>query len=97
MDSTRRSALRTGLVVGSAALVTGAANAAGAAPRADARPTAAAVIPRSDPFTLGVASGDPEPDGFVIWTRLALDPLAADGLGGMPSSRFQAQLAGRDG
>lgn len=34
-------------------------------------------------FCLGVASGDPAPDGFVIWTRLALDPLAADGLGGM--------------
>jgi alkaline phosphatase D len=40
---------------------------------------------RSDPFTLGVASGDPEPDGFVIWTRLAPTPLAEDGLGGMPS------------
>jgi alkaline phosphatase D len=24
----------------------------------------------SYPFTLGVASGDPTPDGFVIWTRL---------------------------
>jgi alkaline phosphatase D len=35
------------------------------------------------PFTLGVASGDPLPDGFVLWTRLALDPLAADGQGGM--------------
>jgi alkaline phosphatase D len=23
------------------------------------------------PFTLGVASGDPSPDGFVLWTRLA--------------------------
>ena len=33
------------------------------------------------PFSLGVASGDPAPDGFVIWTRLAPDPL--DG-GGMP-------------
>jgi alkaline phosphatase D len=22
------------------------------------------------PFALGVASGDPAPDGFVIWTRL---------------------------
>ncbi|HWS38816.1 MAG TPA: alkaline phosphatase D family protein [Actinoplanes sp.] len=38
-----------------------------------------------DPFTLGVASGDPSPDGFVLWTRLAPTPLAADGLGGMPS------------
>ena len=40
---------------------------------------------RSDPFTLGVASGEPAPDGFVIWTRLAPDPLAEDGLGGMPA------------
>jgi alkaline phosphatase D len=35
------------------------------------------------PFTLGVASGQPLPDGFVLWTRLAVDPLASDGLGGM--------------
>lgn len=34
-------------------------------------------------FPLGVASGDPEPDGFVIWTRLAANPLAPDGLGGL--------------
>ena len=27
------------------------------------------------PFQLGVASGDPSADGFVIWTRLAPDPL----------------------
>lgn len=33
-------------------------------------------------FPLGVASGDPAPDGFVIWTRLAVDPFAADGQGG---------------
>ncbi|WP_219635541.1 alkaline phosphatase D family protein [Nocardioides ungokensis] len=38
-----------------------------------------------DPFTLGVASGDPEPDGVVLWTRLAPEPLAFDGRGGMPS------------
>jgi alkaline phosphatase D len=35
------------------------------------------------PFTLGVASGEPAADGFVLWTRLALDPLAPDGQGGM--------------
>ena len=35
------------------------------------------------PFTLGVASGQPSPDGFVLWTRLAVLPLAPDGLGGM--------------
>lgn len=34
------------------------------------------------PFSLGVASGDPLPDGFVIWTRLAPKPLEG---GGMPS------------
>lgn len=35
------------------------------------------------PFTLGVASGDPLPDGVVLWTRLAPNPAAADGMGGM--------------
>jgi alkaline phosphatase D len=34
-------------------------------------------------FTLGVASGEPTHDGFVLWTRLAPTPLALDGLGGM--------------
>lgn len=35
-----------------------------------------------DPFTLGVASGDPLSDSIVLWTRLAPDPLSGDG--GMP-------------
>lgn len=34
------------------------------------------------PFRLGVAAGEPTADGFVIWTRLAPDPLAEHG--GMP-------------
>lgn len=34
-----------------------------------------------DPFSLGVASGEPTPDGFVLWTRLAPKPLEG---GGMP-------------
>lgn len=33
---------------------------------------------RGYPFTLGVASGDPRPDGVVLWTRLAPDPLSAE-------------------
>src|SRR5256885_15925739 len=33
-----------------------------------------------DPFRLGVASGDPLPDGVVLWTRLAPDPLAGGGM-----------------
>src|SRR6476620_12163267 len=36
----------------------------------------------SYPFTLGVASGEPAQDGFVLWTRLAPTPLALDGQGG---------------
>ncbi|HXV10089.1 MAG TPA: alkaline phosphatase D family protein, partial [Burkholderiales bacterium] len=35
------------------------------------------------PFALGVASGDPAPDGFVIWTRIAPKPLEPGG--GMPA------------
>ncbi|MFC4003429.1 alkaline phosphatase D family protein [Prauserella oleivorans] len=57
-------------------LGTGAWNASGtfAAPRVD-----------GSPFALGVASGDPLPDGVVLWTRLAPDPFAEDGHGGMPA------------
>ncbi|WP_435018320.1 alkaline phosphatase D family protein [Tundrisphaera sp. TA3] len=38
----------------------------------------------SDPFTLGVASGDPDNTGFVLWTRLAPSPLEPGG--GMPAA-----------
>ena len=31
---------------------------------------------RSDPFSLGVASGDPTPDGVVLWARLGRDAIA---------------------
>jgi alkaline phosphatase D len=47
-------------------------------------PTVAQARLLADPFTLGVASGDPRPDSVVLWTRLAPNPL--DG-GGMPDSR----------
>lgn len=41
-----------------------------------AAPKVARASPWIDyPFKLGVASGDPIADGFVIWTRLAPDPL----------------------
>lgn len=36
-------------------------------------------------FTFGVASGEPLPDGMVLWTRLAPKPLQEDG--GMPRRR----------
>ena len=32
-----------------------------------------------DPFALGVASGDPQPESVVLWTRLAPEPLARAG------------------
>ena len=82
LRSSRRAVLRGGLATGAVAL-------AGSSIVVGSRSSAAAVIPATDPFTRGVASGDPAPDGFVIWTRLALDPLAADGRGGMPSSSYQ--------
>jgi alkaline phosphatase D len=36
------------------------------------------------PFTLGVASGAPLPDGVVLWTRLAPKPLSGGGAGRDP-------------
>lgn len=54
-------------------------------PRAEA--SVAAPDPQlTAPFGLGVASGAPRPDGVVLWTRLAPQPLAEDGSGGMPQS-----------
>lgn len=37
-----------------------------------------------NPFTLGVASGDPTPDGIVLWTRLAPEPANPAALGFHP-------------
>src|SRR5271166_6791030 len=31
-----------------------------------------------NPFSLGVASGAPRADGFVLWTRLAPEPLSTN-------------------
>ena len=45
--------------------------------RAVARPRFAA-----DPFTLGVASGDPDAGGVVLWTRLAPRPLECERMSG---------------
>ena len=48
-----------------------------------------------DPFTLGVASGDPLADRVMLWTRLAPDPLSPQG--GMPDVdvpvRWEVQTA----
>lgn len=69
-DISRRMFLSGGIAL--AALAARGAAAARALPR----PTFS-----SNPFTLGVSSGDPAADGFVLWTRLAPDPLND---GGMP-------------
>lgn len=67
IDLTRRQ-FATAAMIGSAALIgTRAARAA---------------LGGQDPFTLGVASGDPTSDGIVLWTRLAPSPF--DPAGGMP-------------
>ncbi len=45
------------------------------APALDPRQALAQPVYADYPFQLGVAAGDPAPDGFVIWTRLAPRPL----------------------
>jgi len=40
------------------------------------------------PFSLGVASGEPLPNGVLLWTRLAPDPLNG---GGMPGQNVPVQ------
>jgi alkaline phosphatase D len=62
----RRTALMTGLAAAPALLLTGAGRGLGT----------------DRVFTFGVASGEPTPDGMVLWTRLAPRPLQGDG--GMP-------------
>ncbi|WP_240653165.1 alkaline phosphatase D family protein [Sphingomonas crocodyli] len=62
-------------------LLVGAAAATAAAPAI----LKAQMLFRDYPFRLGVAAGEPAADGFVIWTRLAPDPL--DRHGGMPMAK----------
>lgn len=57
---------------------------AGGAVLSQARQALADPVFAEYPFQLGVAAGDPAPDGFVIWTRLAPRPL--DIGYGMPSA-----------
>jgi alkaline phosphatase D len=64
---TRRQVLRGGGALAGAAVLPGFLGRAAAGPRWS-----------RDPFSLGIASGDPVPDGFVIWTRLAPEPLSPD-------------------
>ena len=45
----------------------------------------------ASPFSLGVAAGDPAPDGFVIWTKIAPRPLERSG--GMPRKPVEVDWA----
>ncbi|HSC15024.1 MAG TPA: alkaline phosphatase D family protein [Gammaproteobacteria bacterium] len=72
MRHSRRTVLSAGLGLAGAALLR-------------TRPARATEITfADDPFTLGVASGYPEPNAAVLWTRLAPQPLVPGG--GMPAS-----------
>ena len=64
----RRTLLRTGGSAAAGIVLLGHAAAKAAPPFA------------AYPFSLGVASGDPTPDGIVLWTRLAPKPLEGGGL-----------------
>jgi alkaline phosphatase D len=73
---TRRQLLDVAWKLGTAALV---------APRLATRVLAQPLF-QAYPFTMGVASGDPWPDGVVLWTRLAPAPLEG---GGMPMANVE--------
>ncbi|NHC46639.1 alkaline phosphatase D family protein [Motilibacter aurantiacus] len=83
----RRSVLAGGLALG-----------AGAATVALGPTAPALAVPKPRPgrmpypFLLGVASGDPSPDGVVLWTRLALDPLAPDGFAGLTAEKYDLEF-----
>ena len=80
----RRTVLRAGVTASAVLAVPGGLLVAGAG-------SAAASPVRGEVFTLGVASGEPAPDGMVLWTRLASDPLADDGLGGLGKRRTEVE------
>lgn len=50
----------------------------------------------TDPFTLGVASGEPEPDGVVLWTRIAPAPFEENGGVAAPSVEVAWEIANDD-
>lgn len=58
-------------------------------PATAASPRAPRPRAKGDPFTLGVASGDPSARSVILWTRLAVAPLDPDG--GMPSRGIDVQ------
>jgi alkaline phosphatase D len=96
------------LAAGAGAAVLGACStgdddASGESDPSDTTSTTSTTVPPADgidadPFTLGVASGDPLPTSVVLWTRLVTDPLDPSGNGGLePADRAVAwQVAADD-
>jgi alkaline phosphatase D len=84
----RRSFLSATIAAAAAAACSGsddAGSAQGSATTSTTSTTAADLpVPElpADPFTLGVASGDPLPASVILWTRLAPEPSSG---GGMPA------------
>jgi len=76
---TRRTLLRTG-----GSFAAGMTLAGTLAARASAQASFA-----SDPFPLGVASGDPTAHSVVLWTRIAPQPLAVGG--GLPAEPYRVR------
>ncbi len=74
-------------VTGAAAALAFAVGVPGAGTAAAAELDTARIT--DDPFTLGVASGDPHPDSVLLWTRLAPAPYQADG--GLPARRVTVE------
>lgn len=72
---------RRSLIVGAAAAVAALRLRSAGTPLPRPRQQARLV---DDPFTLGVATGDPTASGFVAWTRLAPDPTNGGGVGPDP-------------
>src|SRR3954447_5305777 len=76
---------RRSLLIGTGAVVLGACTSSkgnkSASPKTTAPPRPIPGV-TDEAFSLGVASGDPLPDGVMLWTRLAPDPLHG---GGMPN------------
>ncbi|WP_190816050.1 alkaline phosphatase D family protein [Saccharopolyspora pogona] len=68
------------------ALAGGTLGAVTAGQLVDGTPSAQAADLDPAPFKLGVASGEPNHDSVVLWTRLAPDPLNAE-TGGMPAEQ----------
>ncbi|MEU5839778.1 alkaline phosphatase D family protein [Streptomyces diacarni] len=90
-QETRRAAAALGrrrflTVTSAAAALAFATNLPGSARAAEADARSAV---KAEPFTLGVASGDPLPGSVVLWTRLAPEPYESGG--GLPRARIAVQ------